>query len=162
MDIYKTCQISHRTSYLAGKLCQELQKKIDDTIKWKKKINESKDIKDEIKELDLMITEKEVLCVEIAGLCHDLGELTSNACLKKVCFGGFTSINLHHIHLFSGHGPFSHLFDFRFYREAREMNSDLVEWEVCKKIHKNLIQLSKIKDLKYENYVLYIYIVFNN
>lgn len=30
-----------------------------------------------------MITEKEVLCVEIAGLCHDLGELTSSACLKN-------------------------------------------------------------------------------
>ena len=167
MDIYKTCQISHRTSYLAGKLCRELQKKIDETIEWKKKINESKDIKDEIKELDLMITEKEVLCVEIAGLCHDLGELTSSACLKNEKHDKFI-LEVSHLYtciisiFFSGHGPFSHLFDFRFYREAREMNSDLVEWKVCKKIHKNLIQLSKIKDLKYENYVLYLYIVFNN
>ena len=139
LDIYKTCQISHRTSYLAGKLCRELQKKIDETIKWKKKINESKYIKDEIKEIDLMITEKEVLCVEIAGLCHDLGELTSSACLKK------TILEFSHLYtciisiFFSGHGPFSLLFDFRFYREAREMNSDLVEWEVCQKYTKILI-----------------------
>ncbi|XP_038069888.1 deoxynucleoside triphosphate triphosphohydrolase SAMHD1-like [Patiria miniata] len=46
--------------HLAGKLCRTLQKK----------------------QQDLNITEKDVLCVEIAGLCHDLG-----------------------------HGPFSHMFD---------------------------------------------------
>lgn len=60
------------TSYLAGQLGRELQKKTT--------------------EVD--ITDKEILCLEVAGLCHDLG-----------------------------HGPFSHLFDQQFIKKARPDSS---------------------------------------
>lgn len=55
----------------------------------------------------LGITKREVLCVQLAGLCHDLGMfelLPPNVAL--LCS-------------FLGHGPFSHLFDGRFIPEAR-------------------------------------------
>ncbi|KAM8842311.1 deoxynucleoside triphosphate triphosphohydrolase SAMHD1-like [Synchiropus picturatus] len=61
-------QHSIGTCYLAGKLVRRLQT-----------------------EQDLGITEQDVLCVEIAALCHDLG-----------------------------HGPFSHLFDEQFLPRARD------------------------------------------
>lgn len=46
----------YRTSYLAKRLGQELQKKI---------AAEQSD--------ELEITDEEILCLEVAGLCHDLG-----------------------------------------------------------------------------------------
>lgn len=61
------------TSYLAKRLGQELQKKIG---------AEQSD--------ELEITDEEILCLEVAGLCHDLG-----------------------------HGPFSHLFDLQFFKKAK-------------------------------------------
>uniref|UniRef100_A0A8W8MPZ4 HD/PDEase domain-containing protein n=1 Tax=Magallana gigas TaxID=29159 RepID=A0A8W8MPZ4_MAGGI len=61
------------TSYLAKRLGQELQKKI---------------AAEQSKELE--ITDEEILCLEVAGLCHDLG-----------------------------HGPFSHLFDLQFFKKAK-------------------------------------------
>lgn len=62
------------TSYLARRLGEELQKKISP--------QESS---------ELEITKKEILCLEVAGLCHDLG-----------------------------HGPFSHLFDLQFFKKANK------------------------------------------
>ncbi|XP_078356176.1 deoxynucleoside triphosphate triphosphohydrolase SAMHD1-like isoform X2 [Oculina patagonica] len=56
------------TSYLAGKLVKKLQKR----------------------QPDLGITKEDILCVQIAGLCHDLG-----------------------------HGPFSHMFDAQFIPQAK-------------------------------------------
>lgn len=44
----------HRTCHLAGKFARALQKG----------------------QPELGITEEDILCVEIAGLCHDLGELS--------------------------------------------------------------------------------------
>lgn len=59
------------TSYLAKRLSQELRRKIAE---------------EQSHELD--ITPKEILCLEVAGLCHDLG-----------------------------HGPFSHVFDPKIFKE---------------------------------------------
>lgn len=61
------------TSYLARRLGQELQKKIA-----AEQSNEPE------------ITDEEILCLEVAGLCHDLG-----------------------------HGPFSHMFDLQFFKKAK-------------------------------------------
>ena len=49
---------SKRTSYLAGSLGRALQKKIN-----------------EEGPKELKISDKEILCLELGGLCHDLGTL---------------------------------------------------------------------------------------
>ena len=59
------------------------------------------------------ITEAEQLCVEIAGLCHDLGKANLIA---------ITIINKHNLRCITGHGPGSHLWE----RFARTNN---VTWE---------------------------------
>ena len=53
------------------------------------------------KQKDLGITEADVLCVKLAGLCHDLG-------WYSIIF--YYVVNIGCI----GHGPFSHLFDKKF------------------------------------------------
>ena len=47
----------------------------------------------------LRITDEDVLCVKIAGLCHDLGTYEEN---RNYCF---------HFYTLPGHGPFSHVWD---------------------------------------------------
>uniref|UniRef100_A0A3Q3GFH5 HD/PDEase domain-containing protein n=1 Tax=Labrus bergylta TaxID=56723 RepID=A0A3Q3GFH5_9LABR len=65
--------------YLAGKLAEALRSR----------------------QPDLDITDRDVLCVQIAGLCHDLG-----------------------------HGPFSHLYDGLFLPKALEKKRKLKKWKV--------------------------------
>ncbi|XP_059905177.1 deoxynucleoside triphosphate triphosphohydrolase SAMHD1-like [Gadus macrocephalus] len=90
--------------YLAGKLAKSLQKK----------------------QPELNINESDILCVQIAGLCHDLG-----------------------------HGPFSHLFDRMFIPEARKrQGQDKKKWTHEQAsltmfdhlIEKNVLELEKVKD----------------
>ncbi|XP_056004548.1 deoxynucleoside triphosphate triphosphohydrolase SAMHD1-like isoform X2 [Ostrea edulis] len=83
------------TSYLAGKLGSELREN----------------------QPDLGIDNKDILCLEVAGLCHDLG-----------------------------HGAFSHLFDLKFIRKARptvqweheDASLDMVE-RIFRKINLSLV-----------------------
>jgi len=51
--LHKIYNAFNSVSYIAGKMMETLREKQP--------------------ELDLEITDKEVLCVQIAGLCHDLG-----------------------------------------------------------------------------------------
>lgn len=94
------------TSYLAGFFGRELQKKTS----------------------EVEITDKEILCLEVAGLCHDLG-----------------------------HGPFSHLFDQQFIKKARpddEWEHEDASLEMIDKIFKSIeqkfineMEINFIKDL---------------
>lgn len=65
--LLKTFDYIHRTSYLARRIGEELQKKISP--------QESS---------ELEITKKEILCLEVAGLCHDLGRYIISKYLVKM------------------------------------------------------------------------------
>lgn len=73
-----------------------------------------RELKKNITEPDIKITNKEILCLEVAGLCHDLG-----------------------------HGPFSHLFDQQFIRKARPNKSwehENASVGMIKRIFENITQ----------------------
>ena len=57
MSFYRVC-------HLAGKLAQHLQKRIE---------NDRKDPVLKVKLKDCVMDNNDLLCIEIAGLCHDLG-----------------------------------------------------------------------------------------
>ena len=61
---------SNRTSYLAGSLGRALQKKINEQIE-----EQANNLQEQQKLEKLKIIEKEILCLELGGLCHDLGTL---------------------------------------------------------------------------------------
>ncbi|XP_078312818.1 deoxynucleoside triphosphate triphosphohydrolase SAMHD1-like [Crassostrea virginica] len=78
------------TSYLAGSLGRALQKKINEQIE-----EQANNLQEQQELEKLKIIEKEILCLELGGLCHDLG-----------------------------HGPFSHLFDLMFYPRVKAKNDE--------------------------------------
>ncbi|XP_038069887.1 deoxynucleoside triphosphate triphosphohydrolase SAMHD1-like isoform X2 [Patiria miniata] len=82
-------------SHLAGILCRTLQER----------------------QQDLNITEKDILCVEIAGLCHDLG-----------------------------HGPFSHMFDQLFIPAVRP-DSNWTHEKASMDMFDYLIEANQLKDV---------------
>lgn len=55
----------YRVCYLAGEFARSLKQKMEEDVK---------NIPDEEKHL-WVFTEEEILCTQIAGLCHDLGKL---------------------------------------------------------------------------------------
>ena len=76
--------------HLAGTLAQHLQKRMENDMK-------DPDLAEQLK--DYVMTKNDLLCIEIAGLCHDLG-----------------------------HGPFSNLFEELFYKEP-SIVKDVKVWK---------------------------------
>lgn len=86
-------------AHLAGKLIESLQKEHQND-----------------KELMDLMDKQTVLCVKIAGLCHDLGEKISS--LHAYTYEWLLSPNI-------GHGPLSHLWEKQFLKKQKKK-----KWEV--------------------------------
>lgn len=84
--------------HIAGEFGHFLKNQIDEAKRMKKWPHES-----------ITLDEKEVLCLQIAGLCHDLGKYFHKIQSHKHTNLKFTPSNLY-INIL-GHGPFSHAFE---------------------------------------------------
>ena len=60
---------------------------------------------------DLGITEQDILSLQVAGLCHDLGNISLQ-------LAGRWIVNCDSLYVGSGHGPGSHMFDHKFLAPA--------------------------------------------
>ena len=93
-SIYALLHVS-RVGYLAGELVETLHRK----------------------QPELCISDQDILCVKIAGLCHDLGKemYINDCCSIMICLPSLIMFDNQMLwHLFAGHGPFSHMFDNQF------------------------------------------------
>ncbi|XP_071176964.1 deoxynucleoside triphosphate triphosphohydrolase SAMHD1-like [Mytilus edulis] len=91
------------TCFLASKLAHQLRARLEeDKMDLKKDKKLSNDMKEKYlkKFEEATMTDNDILCIEIAGLCHDIG-----------------------------HGPFSHLFDRLFNKAIHKKHKTTKEWE---------------------------------
>jgi HD superfamily phosphohydrolase len=89
--------LNDRVCHLAGQLARTLQENVDET-------RPQEDDDDDDDRLTPEKKEKNVLMVQIAGLCHDLG-----------------------------HGPFSHTFDNMFLPELKRKREGVIAFQVRRK-----------------------------
>ncbi|XP_074500274.1 deoxynucleoside triphosphate triphosphohydrolase SAMHD1-like isoform X2 [Sebastes fasciatus] len=106
-------------AHLAGELAKALQTKQEEDYKITKAQRQPKrDITDE--DPELKITDRDILCVQIAGLCHDLG-----------------------------HGPFSHMFKEMFIDIARPQVDKKKKWkheEASKEMFDHMVKSNNLED----------------
>ncbi|CAC5410614.1 SAMHD1 [Mytilus coruscus] len=88
------------TCFLASKLAHQLKQRLDQDIENLKKSNDTAKEKYAMKLEKAKMTEEDLLCIEIAGLCHDIG-----------------------------HGPYSHLFDRLFNKAMKKKDPKTKEWQ---------------------------------
>ncbi|CAC5410617.1 SAMHD1 [Mytilus coruscus] len=88
------------TCFLASKLAHQLKQRLDQDIENLKKSNDTVKKKHAIELEKVKMTEEDLLCIEIAGLCHDIG-----------------------------HGPYSHLFDRLFNKAMKKKDPGTKEWQ---------------------------------
>ncbi|XP_052060453.1 deoxynucleoside triphosphate triphosphohydrolase SAMHD1-like isoform X2 [Mytilus californianus] len=105
------------TCFLASKLARQLQKRLDEDIEKleKDEDDEKKMYATKLKKAEM--TEDDKLCIEIAGLCHDIG-----------------------------HGPYSHLFDRMFNKAMKEKDPSTVEWKHEEVARKMIVYMIKEND----------------
>ncbi|XP_063442167.1 deoxynucleoside triphosphate triphosphohydrolase SAMHD1-like [Mytilus trossulus] len=86
------------TCFLASKLAHNLKQRLDQDIEKLGKDDEKKMYVEKLEKAKM--TPEDLLCIEIAGLCHDIG-----------------------------HGPYSHLFDRLFNKAMKKKDPSTVEWQ---------------------------------
>ena len=111
----------YSVSYVAGKFARSLKQQLE------KDSYKDSEIKEEHRDM-YKFDNKEVVCAEIAGLCHDLGVYFNCRVVIHVqlCYN-------------AGHGPLSHMFE-------KVMNQVL---KVCNCVHVNKL-IANTLDIKFK------------
>ncbi|CAC5387361.1 SAMHD1 [Mytilus coruscus] len=107
------------TYYLASKLAHQLQKRLDQDIKNSMESKDTAKTTYAMKLKKAKMTEDDILCIEIAGLCHDIG-----------------------------HGPYSHLFDRLFNEAMKEKEKKEKEMKEKEKKEKEMKEKEKDSEMK--------------